>query len=572
MSVDRTRYRQLDFIGARILQARELNWLQEMDQGVDVVDNETPVSGRLQAQFRQGSTYNITVGVSGLVVTLSATDNTKPMMIFVRDQWEIYPGTNDDVTDHTGTSPANHTITLQSSETTVYLNWELKIRTGGLLGDDSTLTDSVTNEAVASAGELVLHLSNTDTSGSALSGTQLAKNISPIPMLTFTNNGSTLTYVPQDNILTQAKANSLTSGFVSSTTSSSVVVGTDDSRMTDARAAADGTVHDSSVRTPVAAGGTNADGTPTYNLTGDIGGISAAKIIYIAGTQLLSDFATWIKTQFNALLTRYNNHETAALGLVNTHPVPTASQVGAAPLSHVGQVLNLPTSHPATVNQNSGGFRVNRSGGGGSVDDPAYGVFVGGSSIVSLNHDGDVASSASASFTASPGGSLASGSLQHMSLIAQVLSQHVNQVSHANPHGLSAGDIGAASTSYVDTAVANILASAEAYTDSRLTTGFATSQGTNGYIKFPTVFGTLIIQWCRGVASSSNQSIFFPLTFPNAVLTVMSTCYYPEGVGDQVTSAFPVYNLSRSGVSVHPNRRTDSSASSEVPLILAIGF
>lgn len=468
MAIDRTRYRQLDFIGARILQARELNWIQEMDQGVAVSDNSTPVSGALQSQFRQGALYNVTVGITGLVVSLSATDGGKPMMIFVRDRWEIFPSNNDDCTDTIGTFPGNHTLTLSNVNTQIFLNWELKIRTGGLSGDDPSLTDATTNEAVASAGELILHLSNVDTSGVPLGGSQLAKNTAPIALLTFTNSGTLLTPVDatNDNVLAQAKASNKTSGFVKTTTSNPIAVSTDDSRMTDARPSSDGSVHDHSVRLPVAAGGTNSNGTPTYTVEApsgagtDIGGISAAKILLISTTQTLEAGWNWIVTAFNTLLNRFNAHETATLGLINTHPIPTAAQVGAVPLSHVGQALNLVTSHPAVVNQDSGGFRANRSGGGGAVDDPAYGVFVAGSPIVSLNHDGDVSSNKAAAFTASPGGILASGALLHMSLIAQVLSQHVNQTSHANPHGLTAGDIGAASVSYVDTGDANVLAAA----------------------------------------------------------------------------------------------------------------
>lgn len=573
MAIDRTRYRQLDFIGARILQARELNWLQEIDQGVAVSDNETNVSGELQAIYRQGALFNITVGVAGLVVTLSATDGAKPMMIFVRDRWEIFPSNNDDVTDHTGTYGGNHTITLTGSEVAVYLNWELKIRTGGLAGDDVSLTDSTTNEAVASAGELVLHLSNTDTSGVALSGSQLAKNVTPIALLTFTNSGTVLTLVPTDNVITQAKANVTTSGLVKTTTSNSIVVSTNDPRMTDGRAAADGSVHDSSVRTPVPPGGTNSDGTPTYTLSPDIGGISAAKLVYVAGTQLVSDFLGWIKTQFNNLLSRYNAHETAVLGLVNTHPIPTASQVGATPLSHVGQALNLPTSHPAVVNQDSGGFRANRSGSGGSVDDPAFGVFVAGSPIVALNHDGDVSSNKAAAFTASPGGSLASGALKHMSLLAQVLSQHVNQVSHANPHGLTAGDIGAASTGYVDTGDANVLATALAADKA------PASPLHNGYVKIPIAGGFIIIQWCAGPSVACNTSnpppfvVTFPIAFPSACLWA--------GVSTQIANASNLFDAmyqtvaspSTTSVILQLAQLNNSLSSANISaFVLAIGF
>jgi hypothetical protein len=520
MAVDQVRYRQLNFAGARILQARELNWLQEIDQGVAVTDNETPVSGQLQSIFRQGALYNVSVGITGLVVTLSATDGTKPMMIFVRDRWEIFPRTNDDCTDQFSTYAGNHSITLTNIETKVYLNWELKIRTGGLAGDDPALTDSLTNEAVASGGELILHLSHLDTSAVVLSGSQLAKNTAPIPLLTFTNNGSLLTLVTTDNVLAPALGKVGVSGLVSTTTPNSAVVSTDDPRMTDGRTAADGSVHNTSVRTPVAPGGTNADGTPIYNLISDIGGIDAAKIIYVAGTQRVSDFVGWIKNQFNALLARYNAHETAILGLSNTHPIPTASQVGAAPLSHVGLPLGLSTSHPPVVNVNSGGFQVNRSVAGGAANDPAYGVYVTGSRIASLDHDGDVFSNKSNAFTASPGGILASGPLGHMGLLAQVVSQHVNQISHANPHGLSAGDIGAATTGYVDTGDANTLSSAKNYTNAQFSTGYALVKATTGYFKMPSVIGGLILEWGLVGGLHDGSRITFPLRFPNAVFNI----------------------------------------------------
>jgi hypothetical protein len=523
MAVDQTRYRQLEFIGAKILQARELNWVQEISQGVAVIDNETPVDGQLQPLFRQGATYNIKTTISGLTVTLSSNDGVNPMMIFVRDRWELFPRTNDDCTDSLGTNPGNHSITLTNIETVVYLNWELRIRTGGPTGDDPTLTDALSNEAVASGGELILHLSHTDTSNVALSASQLAKNTGAIPLLTFTNTGTALVLVPIDNVFAQAQGNTLTSGLVKTTTNNPTVVSTDDSRMSNNRGVIDGSVHDSSVRTPIAAGGVNADGTPTYNLVGDVGGISAAKLIYIAGTQLVSDFIGWIRTGYNNLLTRYNLHEGNFLGLTNTHPLPTAAQVGAAPLSHVGQALGLSTSHPPVVNVNSGGFVVNSSGFGNTVNDPAFGLWIPQGLAAGLNHNGDVYSSLANGWIATPGGSLLSGRLGSMALVAAVLSQHVNQISHANPHGLAAADIGAATTGYVDTSVANILAAAENYTNSKFSNGFALSKNTNGYLILPVSLGSLIFQWGFNIGSSGGTFISFPIIFPNNLFSIVVT-------------------------------------------------
>lgn len=452
MAVDRTRYRQLEYIGADILQARELIWDERMAQGVSVTDNETQVSfpGAV-ADMRPGAIRNITVGISGLNVTLSATNGALPMQIFVRDRWENFPGQNDDTTGTGGTAPGNNTITLGASDTNVFLNWELRIRTGGLSGDDPTLTDSITNEATASAGELILHLSNVDTSATPLAGNQLAKNTQPISLINFTNSGTLLTLVPQDNVLSSALANIQTSGLVKTTTNTSTVVSTDDPRMTDGRVASDGSVHDASVRVPVAAGGTNSNGTPTYNLTGDIGGISAAKIILIATTQTLEAGWNWLVGSFNSLLTSFNAHATAALGLANTHPVPTAAQVGAAPISHVGLALGLATSHPAVTNVASGGFRVNRGvAGAGAAGDEAYGIFDSlNTNLASLNHSGDVYASLAQALTVTGVSAPATttGALGLLSTIAKVLSQHVNQNSSSgsfNPHNTSIASLNGA--------------------------------------------------------------------------------------------------------------------------------
>lgn len=457
MPIDRTRYRQIQFIGARILQSREMNDLQDITQGF-AFDDVTPSSYILSAIFRQGATYNVNVGISNKTVSLTASDPSKPMMLFVRDRWEVIK-----------TGEISNPLTLSASgptQTNVFLNWELHVRTSS---DDPALVDTNTSDPTANMGEMILSIGLTDTSAVSLAGNQLAKNTSPISLFNFTHTSTSLSQNFVDNIIPQALADSQVSGLVKLSTDTPIAVSTDDPRMSNSRSAADGSVHDLTVRTPVAAGGVNSDNTPVYNLSGDIGGINAAKLIWLGGTQLVSDALAVLKNGLAAITTRYELHENHPLGLITTHPIPTASQVGAAPLSHVGQVLGLPTSHPPVVNVNSGGFQVNRTTGGGAGGDPAFGVFVAGQPIVSLTHDGNVISNQAGLFVANPlveagDVGLISGPLQLMSRIAAVLAQHVNKTSHKNPHGLAAGDIGAATTGYVDSAVANILAAAENFT------------------------------------------------------------------------------------------------------------
>ena len=102
----------------------------------------------------------------------------------------------------------------------------------------------------------------------------------------------------------------------------------------------------------------NSNGTEVYKLPtdggSDISGISAAKIVLIATTQLLEDGWNALLAGVSNLWDSFDSHYTAVLGLSNTHPVPTAAQIGAAPISHVGQVLGLVTSHPPVVVTQSG--------------------------------------------------------------------------------------------------------------------------------------------------------------------------------------------------------------------------
>lgn len=57
--------------------------------------------------------------------------------------------------------------------------------------------------------------------------------------------------------------------------------------------------------------------------------------------------------------------------------------------------------------------------------------------------------------------------------------------------------------------------------------GFAVSLATNGYIKFPSWLGGLIIQWgtSANVAADTNITVSFPLAFPQSCYIVILTDY-----------------------------------------------
>lgn len=434
MSSIPSRYRVVNFIGGRILEARELLQLQDISHGIDVLGNGTSTSYvEEEVSYRQGAMLNGTIVVSGSSATIQPTDGVNPIMVFVRDRWESFQSTE------------LNPVTLSGGQTALYLNWQIIIITST---DDPTLVDGATGQPTAEMGQLSLQVSATDTSAASLTaGVQLYKNTSPIVLCNFTYANGVYTVVPLDNVNPNSLANNVTSGFVKLTTGTAagIAVSTNDPRMTNTRSPSTASVIDASVRTPVSPGGANADGTTTYNLTSDPGGISAAKVVLTATTQLLSDAWNLLQSNFNSLLSRYNAHQGVILGLSNTHPIPTPAQVGAAPLSHVGLPLNLPTSHTATVNQGSSGFILNRGTGTPIGGDAGYGIFSGSGLVAGLMHNGDVYSSwAAQNVSASPGGIgvTFAGPLGYYSALSTVVAQHVNQTSNANPHGLTLANLG----------------------------------------------------------------------------------------------------------------------------------
>ena len=421
------RYRYINFYGGRILQAREVDQLQRIQEGLNS-GGTTRIAEDLDALYREGATFNITATVVSNVVTLSATNNTYPMKVFVRGRWEYLQSAD-----------ISNSMTLATGAANIYINWVIRQVTSS---EDPTLVDTNTGEPTADMGELDIVVSTADTSGVALSGTQFEKNTVPVILFQFDGNRN---LIPLDNVKVSALAAISRSGLVSLTTNTAngVAVATDDPRIGAPADPLPNSVINASVRTPIPVGGNNSDGTPIYNLINDEGGIDSVKLVHSPGNQLVSDVIQWIKGQIANIQGILTSHIGVKLGFPTTHPMPTATDVGATPISHVGQPLGLPTSHPATVNTNSGGYQLNRNASVVPIaNDPAYGVFSNGSCVGGIYHNGDLFSSTGSAISANPVGTTTTGTLNVFSTVAHVLAEHVNQVSHANPHGLSLADLG----------------------------------------------------------------------------------------------------------------------------------
>ena len=454
--MDRSRYRFVSFIGGRILQAREIDKLQDIARGVD--DNHLQTAFDLDALYADGATFNIKAVITPntKTVTLTPIDDAKPMLVFVRGRWEILKS---------GEAPA---VTLAPGETHLYLNWQLVKRT---LADDNQLQDLTTNEATAEMGELVLAVAKTDDSARAVTTTEFEKNLVPVVLYVFTHTSTSLIQDAKVNVTPQALASEQTAGMVQTTTDNPVVASTDDPRLADDRTPLAGSVTNAAVRTPVRHGtATNADGTPTYDLTDDAGGIDSAKIIHLPGTQRLSDAVERVKTAVAAVDAALDAHEGEHLGSNTTHPFPTAADVGATPASH--EELGLEAAHGLGATKNVGGFTVTRDKNAAASTSAAFAVKDQDGDLAKLTHDGDVFSKLAQAHTATAlvedgetSNGLGNGPLGLLSSIAKVLAAHVNKTSHKNPHGLTLDDLGYEDDGGNPIDIGAILRQAKAYTD-----------------------------------------------------------------------------------------------------------
>lgn len=205
------------------------------------------------------------------------------------------------------------------------------------------------------------------------------------------------------------------------------------------------------------------------------GGIFTDNIIYTTLKEKLTTFLDSVNTAVENTLIALTNHIGKALGSPATHPFPTALQVGAAPASHVGQVLGLGTSHPAQVNSDHAGFVVLRNPANPpNPTDYAYSLTDGTNVLAGILHTGDAYTQLSNVANAqggngSGGTATYTGNLGLMSLIANVLAEHVNYKTHGNnnPHNLDAADISAVDAAFVDAQVSQVIGDATAYTDAK---------------------------------------------------------------------------------------------------------
>lgn len=324
-------YRKINFIGARILQASELNRTQAFD--------ETRAAGTLTPFYRDGATINVGLTVNPTSVVLSPIDPTQPMRVFVNGVFEPIPATG-------GNIIINFTPKTSGTEA-VYLSWVMWRVT--LDGEGNSIADpelkDPSGEEIGEAGQLQIIVDGVSYHTEPLDGSaMMAKSTSAIEMFKFSwQPDATLVQVQSPNARETGWADENFFGLValSAPGAEGVACATTDSRLTDTRTPRDLSITTSKVASP-APTVSGAYG-QEYNLSETAGGILSYKIIYEGFKTSLKTAMDYLVSRVTSLLNTSNNHELRISALENQAP-PTID-LG----YHVGQPIGVANSHPALV-------------------------------------------------------------------------------------------------------------------------------------------------------------------------------------------------------------------------------
>jgi hypothetical protein len=342
-AVDQTKYREVEFIGGRILQDRELQLFEDLER-------DAPTKGKyeLGALFDTGAPLNVNAQIVGGTIRLLPVDTSKPMMVFVRGAFEAFTSTD---------APAM-VFTPQAAGVVnqLFLNYVVWRVTedgaGGTTLEDPSLIDSGTGEATAEMGQLQVVI-GADDHTSLDTGVMFDCNSVPVPMFSFTwQIDGSLQLTGITGFGGQAQASTMAPGVVKlSTATSKTAVSIDDPSVTNARAPLAASVTTASVKPIPSAspstttvsfldqnGNTSTTTLAAVQTASTSGGIGAAASFYETWTCTVHDAIGFIWSKVVAAYAVLRSLGDRITALENA---PVVSLAG-----HINQPLG-PGVHPA---------------------------------------------------------------------------------------------------------------------------------------------------------------------------------------------------------------------------------
>ena len=354
-TIDATKYRQVKFIGGKILQDRELNLLEDLEK-------DLPAKGKynLGALFPEGATLNVQPVVSGNTVTLARIENDHAMLVLVNGCFEEFTA-----------APVVFSAKPDKTQDRIYANYVIWRVSGDSNAQDvlydPALVDADTQEPAAEMGQIQVY-SGSDDSGPVDASLMFARNTVALPMFTFEwDAAGTLNWVGATTARPQALAGGKKAGMVKlSTATSTTAAADDDPRLNDTRVPTDATVNTRKVQ-PAAATGqqvtvhhtdeTGADVSDSLDgvKIGDTdGGINAKRVFWDGWGAALDTSLGLIWRMLQNLYGIVKGSNDRITALENT----PALDLG----FHVGHGLGEAQSHPpavdATVSGAPDGFTV----------------------------------------------------------------------------------------------------------------------------------------------------------------------------------------------------------------------
>lgn len=334
-------YRYVEFEGGRVLQARELNDLQDSEA--------LARQSALAAFFRDGAVLNLFAEIQGNGVHLTKRVALENLSIILNSACEPLPET---------------TLALPAAKVNatdvLYAHWVLwRVTADGLHNGtpgclvDASLIDAATNQKVSERGQLQLVLSFDATlSNEALDPVRmLAKSTSPIPVLkiVWTNSTPAVAYY---DIFRSALAGSTTQpGVVKlSTDTSSTAVADDDPRLS----AGSALVRTSGVSLPEETGGTTDIQSPEVKTGANDGGLDSARVWYGPLKAKVSDVLAYMAAKLVAMAATLAEHS-SRLTALEARPGVTSSLD-----NHIGRALGRAAdgsfTHKPVVTDPTGGY------------------------------------------------------------------------------------------------------------------------------------------------------------------------------------------------------------------------